>query len=160
MAASTISVGTEGRIAVFGDISGILVTVTATVTQYTTASGGLPVDLAPVLNDLSGGAPFSQPYINPKDIVGLIAIGTVAAADAANGNHFEPGDLAVGTPTFTNPAVWPFAGGVAGSIQPSQQLATCPATFRLWNGTTELANATITATVTFLLIIARGGTNS
>lgn len=157
MAASTISVGTEGRIAVFGDISGILVTVTATATPYATASGGMPIDLTGVLNDLAGGAPFSQPYLNPKDVVCLIPIATAVGGAAA---HFLPADLAVGTPTFTNPAVWPFAGGVAGSIQPSQQLLTCPATFRLWNGTTELADANITTVVSFLLIVARGGTNS
>lgn len=156
MAASTLSVGTEGRIAVFGDISGILVTVTATATQYTITTG-LPIDLAGVLNDLAGGAPFSQPYLNPKDVVCLIPIGTAVGGAAAG---FLPGNLVVGTPTYTNPAVWPFAGGTAGSIQPSQQLLTCPATFLLWNGSTELATAAITTVVSFLLIVARGGTNN
>lgn len=159
MAAATTSIATSGRTAVYADVSAVLVTITATATAYATATGGLPIDLAGVLNDLAGAAPFSQPYINPADVVCLIPIGTALGAQA---NHFLPADLVVNVAgaTYTNPANWPFAGGSATSIQPDKQLLTCPATFRLWNGATEQADANVTTVVSFLLYVARGGTNS
>lgn len=152
MAVSTDNITNFGRIAVYGNVSVILCTITATATVYATASGGLPIDLtAP----LTTGAPSSQPYLNPGDVVGIIPIGTAVGGTAA---HFLPGDLAVGTPTYVQ-ATYPFAGGSINAIHPDQMLATCPATIRLWNGATELGEGAVTTVVSFLLVVARGGTN-
>lgn len=156
MAAATTGIGTEGRIAVFGDLAGIIVTITASSTTYATATGGLPFDLTGVLNDLAGGAPFSQPYINPADVIGCFALQATATGKYwATALVVNPANA-----TYTNPAGWPFAGGTAGSIQPSQQLLTCPATIRLYNGTTEFADGACSEVITIMLLIARGGTNA
>lgn len=153
MAAAVDTITNFGRIAVYGNVSVILCTITTTATVYATASGGLPIDLTAPLTQ---AAPFSQPYLNPADVVALIPIGAAVGGTAAG---FTPGNLAVGTATYTNPATYPFGGGASSNVRPDLQLATCPATIRLWNGSTELGEGATTTVVSFLLIVARGGTN-
>ena len=100
MAAATLTLSNEGRIAVYGNLAGIKVTVTPSTTAYLSSAGGLPVDLASVLN---AAAPFSAP-IHPSDIFGIlpsldasvylvggISLGRLTAADgtvAANSTAF------------------------------------------------------------------------
>jgi hypothetical protein len=85
MAVSAVTINNEGRIAVFGNLAGISVTVAASSTAYLTANGGLPIDLATVLNT---GGPFSAP-INPGDVFGLMPLGL-------SKNNFLPGNLTLG----------------------------------------------------------------
>ena len=80
MAVPTTTINNEGRIAVFGNLAGISVTVAASSTPYLTAQGGLPFDIAAVLNS---GGPFSAP-INPADVIGMIPAVTKNLDLAAN----------------------------------------------------------------------------
>lgn len=137
-----------GRIAVFADLSAVLVTISGGGVVYSTAAGGLPIDLAGVLQL---AAPFSQPYLNPADVVGFIAVGTSTAG-------YAPGSIKMGTPTYV-PAAYPFAGGASNSLRPALQLASAPAWVRLQKGGTEAADGANNETFTALLLIARGGTN-
>jgi hypothetical protein len=141
------SVAQFGRIAVFANISGVLVTVAASSSVYATAAGGLPIDLAPILTI---AAPFSQPYLNPADVVAALPVGTSPLGYAA-------GALKVGAPTYA-PATYPFAGGTS-TLRPSQQLTSAPAWVRLQKGGVEVADGANTDTFSMLLLIARGGTN-
>jgi hypothetical protein len=150
MAATTQSVASFGRIAVGADPSFIQVTVVASATTYTSASGGLPIDLT---IPLTQAAPFSMAYINPADVVGLSVEGVSSTG------KYMPAALVIGTPIYTNPATYPFAGGSSTNVRPDLQLATCPATIRLYNGTTEFADGACSETVTFYLVYARGGQN-
>ena len=146
------------------------VTFTLSATAYATATGGVAVDLAAALT--SGGQPFSLPYFNPSDVLFLLPVGLST-------NKFLPGALVVGAPTYTNPAAYPFAGGAASNyppagtsqlgpqVRPALQLATCPATIRLY-GTgagnaaafAEIADGNLTDTFTVILVIARNGSNT
>ena len=92
-------------------------------------------------------------------------------------NGFLAADLVVGTYTLTNPAGYPFAGAfqsnyvpggsdLGGQVRPSTQLATCPATLRLFGtgsanhaGFSEVADGNVTDTVTVFLVVARNGAN-
>jgi hypothetical protein len=136
-----------GRIAVFANLSGVLVTIAGSSAVYATAAGGLPIDLASVLIQ---AAPFSQTYLNPADVVGFIALGNST-------NAYVPGTLKMGTPTY-GPATYPFGGGPT-SVRPAQQLLTAPAWVRLTKGGTEMTDGANTDTFTALLLIARGGSN-
>ncbi len=170
MADATSVVPKIGRGGPFNDLSIIPVTFTFVGTVYATATGGIPVDLTAAL---STAQPFSMPYINPLDVVGILPGGGLST------NGFIPASLAIGTFTFTNPAAYPFAGGAASNyppagtsqlgpnVRPDLQLATCPATFRLFgtgNGNAlhlaEVADGAITDTVTVWLVVLRNGPNS
>lgn len=171
MAVATSVIAQEGRnINPFVTLAFIPVTFTLSTTAYATATGGVAVDLTVALT--SGGQPFSLPYINPSDVLFLIPIGLST-------NKFLPGALAVGAPTYTNPAAYPFAGGAASNyppagtsqlgpqVRPALQLAICPATIRLF-GTgagnaaafAEIADGNLTDTFTVMLAIARNGANT
>lgn len=148
------SVVTFGRISVFGNVSVILFTVNGNGVTYTSASGGLAIDLAAPLTQ---GAPFSQPYLNPADIIGVIP----NAGGLSAGGYYAD-SLIVGTPTYTNPATYPFGGGSSSNVRPDLQLATCPATIRLHLATTgaQVADGANSDTgIVVALIVARGGTN-
>lgn len=90
----------------------------------------------------TGGAPFDlfsvlanagpQP-INYKDVIGFLPL--FATSGTAAG--YMPTGLVVGTVTST----------------------TVPATIRLMNGTAEVADGAVSAVLTGLLLIARGGVN-
>jgi hypothetical protein len=153
MAASSQSVASFGRIAVYGNVTAVVVIVTATATVYSSAGGGLPIDLTTVLQQ---AAPFSMDNLHPKDIVAVIPMGLST-------NGFIPGGFALGTPTYTNKAGVSTQGGNA------SVLATCPATIRLNGigasnanhaGLGEVADGAVTDAVTLLLVIARGGENA
>ena len=170
MALATSVIAQEGRnVNPFIDLAFIPVTFTLSTTAYVTATGGVAVDLTAALT--SGGQPFSIPYINPLDVLFLLPVGLST-------NKFLPGALAIGAYTFTNPALYPFAGGNASNyvpagtsnlgpnVRPDLQLATCPATIRLYAtgagnaaAFAEIADGNLTDAFTVLLVIARNGPN-
>lgn len=141
-----------GRIAVLADPSIVLVSINANGATYATASGGLPIDLA---QPLSQAQPFSMAYINPADVVGILQIAVPTSA------NYYPSGIVFGTPTYTNPAVYPFAGGSASNVRPDLQLATFPATIRLYTiAGAEVADGVINQTgIVLALLLARGGQN-
>jgi hypothetical protein len=99
---------------------------------------------------LQQAAPFSQPYLNPNDVVCALPVGIST-------NSYTAGAVKMGTPTY-GPAGYPFAGGNSMGA-PAQQLLTAPAWIRLQKGGVEVADGANTDTFTILLVIARGGTN-
>ena len=171
MAVATSVIAQLGRnVNPFTTLAFIPVTFTLSSTAYATASGGVAIDLTAALT--AGGQPFSLPYINPSDVLFALPAGLLST------NKFLPLDLAVGTATYTNPAGYPFAGGAASNyppagtsslgpqVRPDLQLATCPATIRLYatgSGNAaafaEIADGNLTDTFTILLVIARNGPN-
>jgi hypothetical protein len=80
MAVPTITVLPGGRIAVFGSLSAIKIKIVASTTAYLASAGGLPFDLAAVLNS---AGPASAP-INPDDVIGIIPAVTTNLDLAAN----------------------------------------------------------------------------
>jgi hypothetical protein len=147
--AATETVATFGRIATLGNLAAVLVTINGNGAAYSSAAGGLPIDLTTVLQQAQ---PFSAP-INPADVVGFVPMGLST-------NGFLPGGFIAGVPTYTN-----LPGA---SVRVPQVLATFPATVRL-NGIGaavtnhaalgEVADGANTDSFTALLLIARGGTN-
>lgn len=159
MAASTLQIGTIGRGIQFGNLSGILVTVTATATTYTTATGGLPIDLTGILQQAAPSGFDAPNYItalNPADVVGILPLNLSTAG-------WLPQTLVVGTPTYTA-VPWESNTGVSNT---PGTLATCPATFRIW-GTgsgnashfAEIADGSVTDVFTFILLVQRNGANN
>jgi hypothetical protein len=152
MAASSQQVASFGRIAIFADVSIIKVTVSANATVYSSAAGGLPIDLTTVLQQ---AAPASLSYINPNDIVDIYATGLSA-------NGYMPGSFALGVPTYANqPGASQQNGG-------GKLLTACPATFRLYGigasaanhaALGEVADGAVTDTISLHLVVARGGQN-
>lgn len=159
MAAAALTIGTIGRGIQFGNLSGILVTVTATATVYATASGGLPIDLTGILQQAAPSgwdAPNYVQALNPADIVGILPIGLST-------NGYLPLSFTLGTPTYTA-VPWETAGN--GANVPGI-LATCPATIRLWGtgasnaaALAQVADGAVTDAVTFLLLVQRNGANN
>lgn len=163
MAAAATQVNTIGRGPnVLGNVSVASITVTATATTYTTATGGLPFDLTTALQTISGGAlqsgqaPNYTQTLNPLDIVGDIPL-------QMSTNGFLPLSLVVGTPTYTA-VPWQYDNGPDAT---PGILATCPCTIRLWgtgNGNglhfAEIADGSVTDAATVLLYINRNGANS
>lgn len=164
--AATLSESPFGRIATMGgDVTAIVVTIGGNGSTYTSASGGLPIDLVSIIAGGvaigSGAAQFSQPYLNPSDVVCLVPVGLST-------NGYLPGGYALGTPTYVA-ASYPFTGGSINAIHPVQQLGTCPATIRLYGigaaatnhaAFGEVADGANTDSFVALLFIARGGTNA
>ena len=163
MAAATTQVNQQGRgpnLAVVPEQ--ISITVTASATTYTSASGGLPFDLTTALQTASAGmipsgqAPNYTQTINPADILGVV-LSTLST------NGFLPLNFAVGTPTYTN-VPWQSDNGV--SATPGI-LATCPCTIRLWGtgsaqyaGLSEFQNGSNSDSFTMQLQINRNGANN
>jgi hypothetical protein len=152
MAASSQQVASFGRIAVYGNVSVIKVSVSANATVYSTAAGGLPIDLLTVLQQ---AAPASLDNLNPNDIVDIYAVGLSA-------NGYLPGGFALGVPTYVNKP------GVSQQSQSGKVLASCPATLRLYGigassanhaALGEVADGAVTDTINFHLVVARGGEN-
>lgn len=171
MAAASSTIPAIGRGGPFVDLSIIPVTFVFTATVYSSAGGGIPIDLVTALQ--SGAQPFSMPYINPLDVVGVLYSGQPST------NGFIPGNLVIGTVTYVNPAAYPFAGAAASNyppagtsslgpqVRPDLQLATCPATFRLYGtgsanhaGLGEVADGAVTDTITVWLAVLRNGPNT
>lgn len=164
--AATESTSPYGRIATYGgDVTAILVTIGGNGAAYATASGGLPIDLTGILAGgvalSSGAAPFSQTYINPADVVGIVPLGLST-------NGYLPTGFVMGTATYAA-ATYPFTGGSINAIHPVQQLATAPATVRLIGigaaatnhaAFGEVADGANNDSFSALLLIARGGTNA
>lgn len=161
MAASTLQIGTIGRGIQFGNLSGILVTITATATVYATASGGLPIDLTGILQQAAPSGWDAPNYIqalNPADIVAIVPLGLST-------NGFLPTGLTVGTPTYT---AIPWASTTDASMIPGA-LATCPATIRMVGigaavtnhaAFGEIADGAVTDAMTVLLLVNRNGANN
>jgi hypothetical protein len=171
MAAATSTIPQIGRGGPFNSLTFIPVTFVLSATVYATASGGIPVDLTVALS--SGAQPFDMAFINPLDVVGIMPGGQLST------NKYYAANLTVGTPTYTNPALYPFAGASASnyppggtsnlgpSVRADVQLATCPATFRLYGtgasssvGLGEIADGAVTDTITVWLIVLRNGPNA
>jgi hypothetical protein len=163
MAAATTQVNSLGRgPSVYGDVSVFEVTVTATATTYTTATGGLPFDLTTALQTISatalpgGQAPNYDQTVNPNDIVCILPF-------QMSTNGYLPFNFALGTPTYTA-IPWQSDSGPAAT---PGALTTCPCTVRLW-GTgsanaaafAEIGNGSVTDTFTFLIYLSRNGANS
>lgn len=151
MAASSVAFNNFGRTAGFGTVCAIPMTVTATATAYATATGGLPVDIAPALLGVAG---WPGGFVRPEDVVCIVA-------QSMSTNKFFPANLVIGTSTYTTIAGVTTQGGPINKL-----LATCPCTFRIWatgSGNAaafaEIADGNLTDTYTFLLIAARGGVN-
>ena len=159
MAAAALQIGTIGRGIQFANLSGIIVTITATATVYATASGGLPIDLTGILQQAAPAGfvgPAGIQAINPADVVGVLPYNLST-------NKFLPMGLVVGTPTYTTP---PGMSSNDASAVPGF-LATCPATIRLWatgaasNGAFgEIADGAVTDTISFILLVSRNGANN
>src|SRR4051794_40054730 len=101
----------------------IPVTITLVSTAYATATGGIPFDIAALLNS---AGPFDS-GVNPADVFFFLG-------GAATG--YRADQFLVGTPTYNTTA--------DSSFNTKISLATCPCTMRLWNGITEIADANIT----------------
>ncbi len=158
MAAATTSLSTIGRtVPPFVTLTAVPVTIAASATVYSSAGGGLPIDLTKALT--TGAQPFDFAYLNPADVIGVLPMGLSTSG-------FMPLGLVVGIPTYGAP-VWPFTGGSQTAIQPDQSLATCPATIRLYGTGSanhaafgEVADGAVTDTFSFLLIVMRNGENN
>ncbi len=113
------------------NLAAVQVTVDANSVSYATSLGGLALDLYAVLN---AATPFGSPI--PK-IMGCQPLGRTSGG-------FLPYTLTVGTVTSTSiPCFVRFvATGTSGSA-----------------GFAEIADAVCTQTVSFLVLVARGGTN-
>lgn len=159
--AANVTYSNAGRLTVIANIAGILVTVATNGATYATASGGMPIDLAAILNNANPND--SENLIQPADLIGIQSIGNSTGG-------FMPGNLALGTPTQLT-AVGSGFGSAAGlpppmTVRPDYIWATVPATIRLWGTGSanhgamgEVADGAVTDTVTFLLLYARGGSN-
>lgn len=132
--ATTVSTGTVGRVATFANLAAVKVTVDANSVSYATSLGGLSLDLYAAL---SQAGPMGSPP-NGNDVVGILPLGY------SSPTKFIPWGLTVGTVTSsTIPCYLRFvATGTAGSA-----------------GFTEVADGVCTQTVSFLVLVARGGTN-
>lgn len=162
MAAAIDTLGSGGRTGPRIDATLLIVNIVATATVYATASGGLPIDLATVLNQ---GAPFDNPYIDPYDVITAMVIGTSTSGYLVCDFAFTPANA-----TYTT-AGWPFntPAATASTVRPPQILATAPASVRLRAiGASnsnhapfgEVADGAVTESFTLMLVIAKSGSNS
>lgn len=110
-------------------------TIVLSTTAYATASAGFAFDLAAILNSL----PTLESAPNPNDVVGFIGY----TADGYCAEQFV-----LGTPTWS---------AITGQTYGTGALATAPATMRLFNGVTELADGNISKTITGFMMMSRGG---
>lgn len=162
MAAATTQVVTQGRgPGVFPNMSTILVTVVATATTYTAASGGLPIDLTTVLQTAAPSGwdgPQGVQALNPLDIVGVLPLGVSTSG-------FLPVGFTLGTPTYTTPP----GQSTNDATAVSGFLATCPAWIMLMAigaantnhaAFGQAADGSTTDTFTFFLVVNRNGANS
>ena len=116
MAAPTVTATTGGRIATFGSLAGINLTIAASTTAYVTAQGGLPFDIATVLNQMG---PFSAP-INPADIVGImpaVSKNLFLAANFSLGRQVNDGVTTAGSTTLSSATAAFTAADVGRSVQ-------------------------------------------
>lgn len=160
--AATVTLATMGRGQAYSGLVYIPFTVAGNSAVYATASGGLPIDLTPILSNPGFLPEFSQSYVNPSDIVGIYA-------PNRSTNGYIAMDFALGTPTYQT-ATFPFEPGGAGqTVRPAQQLATCPATFRFIGigpsnanhaAFGEVADGANTDSITMYLAVCPGGPNS
>lgn len=162
MSAATLVIGTIGRGIQFGNLSAIITTVTGVATTYSSAGGGLPIDLTGILQQAAPSgwnAPNYTQAINPADVVGLSPIQLSTAG-------YLPMQLVIGTPTYT--AV-PWESNTGGPANTPGILATCPANFKLIGiGASaanhaafgETADGSNSDVATFLLLVMRNGANN
>lgn len=158
MAAATVGPnGPPPREIALLNVAVIPLTITLTATTYTSASGGIPFDIAEALNTVG---PFPESGLNPSDVY-FISGTAVLGQDPIS--PYLVTDFALGTPTYTavssdivNPES--FVRGV---------LATAPCTARLFgtgSGSAaalgQIGNADLTGTMTVVLMVARSGHNA
>ena len=163
MANATLVLNSVAEIGlVRADLTYIPFTITATATVYATASGGLPIDLTPILNGATGSD--NQPYINPANVVDIWA-----PKRSTNGYIIMDFGFVVANVTYNTSPGFPWTGATSPAIRPSQIVATAPATVRFISiGSSaanhaafgEVADGAVTDAVTLYLVIAKGGTNS
>lgn len=159
--AATVTFTNLGRNSVIATLAAIAVTVSGNGATYATASGGLPFDLANILNNAQNND--SELIIQPADILGVVPIGLST-------NGFLALGLVLGTPTQLT-AVGSGYGSAPGlpppmTVRPDYIWATVPATIRLYGTGSanhaalgEVADGANTDSVNFLLLYARGGAN-
>jgi hypothetical protein len=143
-----------GRMSPWGNPTVLPFTISANGATYTTASGGLPIDLQPVLTQQN---PFSQPYRNPYDVIGIDQIGV-----PSSGGYFPYALVFVPANCTFGPATYPWTGGSINSIHPVQVMLTAPATIRLYTKAgVEFTDGVCNETgITIALVVAAGGTNA
>lgn len=163
MAVATTQVNSLGRGPdVYGNVSVVSITVLASATTYTAASGGLPFDLTTALQTISpsalpgGTAPNYTQTINPNDIVGVVL-------SQVSTNGFLPLNFVLGAPTYTN-VPWQSDNG---QTDTPGILATCPCTIALYGtgsanhaALAQVADGANSDSFTMLLCINRNGANS
>lgn len=164
MSAATLTIGTIGRGIQFGNLSGILVTVTGVSTTYATASGGLPFDLVTILQNAAPAgwnAPNYTQAINVQDVVGLLPIQLSTAG-------YLPMQLVVAISSCTYSAV-PWESNTGGPANTPGILTSAPTTLRLIGigaaatnhaAFGETADGSNSDVVTFLLLVMRNGANN
>ncbi len=132
--ATTVTPNKFGRIAGQASVAAVSITIDANSVSYATSLGGLALDIYAAL---AAAGPFSAPP-NGNDVVGIIPLGYTSPG------KFLPTGLTVGTVTSsTVPCYLRFVGtGTAASA-----------------GLAEIADGVCTQTCTFLVLMARGGTN-
>lgn len=159
--AANVTYTNTGRMTVVANLAVIQVTVAANSAVYATAAGGLPIDLASVLNNANPND--SENIIQVADVVGVLPFGMST-------NKYLPIGLSLGTPTQQT-AVGSGYGSAPGlpapqTVRADYVWATVPAWIRLFGtgaanagALAEVADGANTDTVTFFLVIARGGSN-
>lgn len=160
--AATVTFTNLGRNSVITTLAAIAVTVSGNGATYATASGGLPFDLAAILNNAQNND--SELIIQPADILGIVPIGLST-------NGFLPLGLNLPGPNTQLTAVGSGYGSAPGlpppmTVRPDYIWLTVPATIRLVGtgsanhaALAEVADGANTDSVTFLLLYARGGAN-
>lgn len=144
--AATVTKASFGRIADLGTVSVVRAVIGGNGASYATASGGLPIDLAALLNIVA--SPLPGTTINPGDVVDAFTC-------ARSTNGYTATGLVMGTATYT--AITPQLA----NVNPAQKLATAPATIRLYAaGGAEFTDGANSDTFTLYIMIARGGVNA
>ncbi len=152
MALATIALTGGNRATPPITLADIPVTITLSTTAYATASGGVAVDLAPVLLQIGAGGDTP----NPSDIIAFMGVFNPSGAVTSQNSV---GAMTLGTPTYT---------AVAGASTQNSglgTLATCPVTLRMYGGAAsgvafaEVSDGNFTGTITGYIRVARGGHN-
>jgi hypothetical protein len=128
--------------------------IAANASPYVTANGGLAIDLTAILNNPGGGgADWTQPNINPSDVIDMLFTSVTATNLYTCANFsFNTANVTTTTPTY------PFESPGSGqTVRPATIIATAPAFIRLYTANVEVANGNITDTITGYLVIEKGG---
>lgn len=160
MAAASTTVGNFGRQGPGGNPRFVPFTLTLTATVVTTASGGVPIDLA---NVLLGGADFNSENINPADLVCILQVGVSTTNSYTIGSlTFNPNTTGSNPVTYTTPPGYPFEpGGATPTERIPKILATAPAWLQILAAGVLVVNTTaVTDTFNLLAVFSPSGPNN